>query len=102
MSYHNSMRLLTLLLCLPLISQACEPPRDANGRIKRSRTVIADFQRANPCPSTGARRGACRGWVVDHVVPLCACGLDRADNLAWQTVADAKKKDRWERKVCKG
>jgi len=36
------------------------------------------------------------GWVVDHIFALCKGGLDSADNMQWQTVAAAKKKDRIE------
>jgi hypothetical protein len=67
----------------------------------RSRVARAEFHRAHPCPSTGATRGACPGHVVDHVTPLCAGGPDHPANMQWQTVADAKTKDRGERRLCK-
>ena len=54
----------------------------------RSRTERAAFVRENPCPSTGLRRGACAGWQVDHIVPLCAGGLDRRENMQWIAVDD--------------
>lgn len=54
------------------------------------------FQRLHPCPSTGQISGACPGWVRDHVVPLCKGGPDTVENLQWQTVEDAKAKDKWE------
>lgn len=62
----------------------------------RSRAVTSAFQRLHPCPSTGLKRGACPGWVKDHVIPLACGGPDAVANLSWQTVADAKAKDRWE------
>jgi hypothetical protein len=34
--------------------------------------------------------------VVDHVVPLKRGGLDAPSNMQWQTIADAKAKDRIE------
>ena len=40
------------------------------------------------------------GYVVDHIVPLCAGGADAVYNMQWQTVEDAKVKDRDERKMC--
>lgn len=86
--YMNKIALVLLVLCVA--SQATE----------RSRSARADFQRANPCPSTGERRGACPGYVVDHVKALACGGLDRPENMAWQTIADAKEKDKWERKEC--
>jgi hypothetical protein len=68
---------------------------------KRSRAVRAEFHRANPCPATGKTRGACPGHVVDHIEPLCAGGADAARNMQWQTVAEAKAKDREEVKACR-
>lgn len=62
----------------------------------RSAAELLAFKRANPCPSTGLRRGACPGWVVDHRVGLCVGGEDKAYNLRWQSVVAAKAKDRWE------
>ncbi len=70
-------------------------------RIARSRQEVTAFKRANPCPSTGLRRGACPGYVVDHVWPLCAGGPDRLENMQWQTVPDAKRKDIGERRQCR-
>jgi len=67
----------------------------------RSTAAKHEFQRAHPCPSTGERRGRCPGYIVDHMQPLCAGGPDRPDNMQWQTVADAKAKDRIERRQCR-
>jgi hypothetical protein len=39
--------------------------------------------------------------VIDHVNPLCAGGPDHPSNMQWQTVADAKIKDRAERRMCR-
>jgi len=30
------------------------------------------------------------GYVVDHVVPLCAGGADAPSNMQWQSVEEAK------------
>lgn len=65
-----------------------------------SNTQRAKFKHAQPCPSNGKATGACPGWVIDHVVPLCAGGADRPDNMQWQTTADAKLKDKLERLQC--
>jgi hypothetical protein len=62
----------------------------------------AAFTKAHPCPSTGKSRGACPGYVVDHVKPLCAGGRDHPSNMQWQTREEAKVKDREERKMCAG
>lgn len=67
----------------------------------RSRAARAEFQRSNPCPASGGSRGPCPGYVVDHVMPLCAGGADHPRNMQWQTVADGKRKDRSEIKLCR-
>ena len=68
---------------------------------ERSAAERAAFMRENPCPATGKPRGKCPGWVVDHIVPLCADGPDNPDNMQWQTIAAAKTKDRDERRQCR-
>lgn len=83
-----------------LVALALLLPAAAEAKTHRSPAQVAAFKRANPCPSTGARRGSCPGYVVDHVKPLCAGGPDHPSNMQWQTVADAREKDRWERRVC--
>jgi len=68
---------------------------------RRDLVARATFVKKNPCPSTGKPRGACPGWVVDHVIAIACGGADLPVNMQWQTVEDAKAKDRWERKGCK-
>lgn len=68
--------------------------RDARGRIKRSAHAKDDFMRQTGHP---------HGWpghVVDHVKPLACGGADDPSNMQWQTTADAKAKDKVERKGC--
>jgi len=72
------------------------PQRDARGRIKRSAKARAQFMRMHPCPSTGRHRGPCPGYVIDHIVALKRGGADRPGNMQWQTVQEAKEKDRYE------
>ena len=83
----------TILLTLVLITDG--------GAAERSRAARAAFLRAHPCPATGLSTGACPGWVVDHVTPLCAGGADAPTNMQWQTAADAKRKDVDERRLCR-
>lgn len=64
----------------------------------RDRNAVYAFRTAHPCPSTGQKHGACRGYVVDHIVSLYCNGPDKPSNMQWQTVADAKAKDRIELK----
>lgn len=84
------------LLCLALVFAL---PADA--LIKRSQSAKVEFKYENPCPATGARKGPCKGYIIDHVKPLACGGADRPENMQWQTVDDAKDKDKWERKGCK-
>lgn len=83
---------LLLLLAIGVHATAGEP---------RSASALLAFKRANPCPSTGERRGACPGHVIDHVVPLCAGGEDHPRNMQWQTITAAKRKDVEERRQCR-
>ena len=73
----------------------------ADASTHRSSAVKAEFQRQNPCPSTGKTRGACKGYVKDHIKALACGGLDMPINLQWQTVEESKAKGKWERKGCK-
>lgn len=80
------------------------PKRDINGDIVRSQTVLKNFQKLHPCPSTGLPTGACPGWAKDHVVSLACGGCDAVFNLQWlpddqKSTSDPHAKDRWERKV---
>jgi hypothetical protein len=65
-----------------------------------STSVKREFQLTHPCPATGRTSGACPGYVKDHVVPLACGGPDAVSNLQWQTIRDAKAKDKWEPKDC--
>jgi hypothetical protein len=38
--------------------------------------------------------------VIDHIEPLACGGADSPANMQWQTVAEAKQKDKWERQGC--
>ena len=73
-------------------------PADAS--TKRSQSAKVEFKQQQPCPATGASKGPCKGYVIDHVHPLACGGADATSNMQWQTTADAKVKDKWERKSC--
>lgn len=95
-----------LLLTLPSPLEARQEakavgvPRDANGRIARSQAAVKAFRRLNPCPSTGERYGRCPNHIIDHVRALACGGPDTPANMQWQTIEEAKAKDKWERKGC--
>jgi hypothetical protein len=104
------MKLLVALLAISTTAIAAdprycgEPLRTEAGAIKRSSSVLTQFKRLHPCPSTGKTTGACPGWAIDHVIPLASCGCDAVLNLQWlpnsiKSAAGVDAKDRWERKV---
>ncbi len=82
-----------------LIANAVVLP--ASAKEHRSQEVTREFQREQPCPLTGARRGRRPGYVRDHIVPLACGGPDAVANMQWQTVAAAKARDHWERGGCR-
>jgi hypothetical protein len=84
---------------LVLIANPAEPAERT--RAHRSESARHEFKQDNPCPSTGETHGACPGYVIDHIKPLACGGDDSPDNMQWQTVEEAKAKDKWERKDCR-
>jgi hypothetical protein len=90
-------RRLCIALCLALIGASTV----ADARIHRSAEARMQFKRSHPCPATGERRGACPGYIIDHIEPLCAGGHDHPSNMQWQTTADAKAKDVIELRHCR-
>lgn len=66
----------------------------------RSYSAKAAFARTQACPSTGQNRLPCPGYVIDHVKALACGGADAPSNMQWQTIAEGKAKDKWERKGC--
>ena len=71
-------------------------PRDRHGRITCSAETKHACKKSHPCPSTGKPKGACPGYVIDHIQALKHGGRDAPDNMQWQTVQKAKIKDRME------
>jgi hypothetical protein len=67
-----------------------------DARIKRGRVATDAFKRSHPCPATGKSRGACPGYVIEHVIALKRGGSDAPGNMQWQTVQAAKAKDKVE------
>ena len=90
------MRLLCVALTCIVASvgaRAAESARPSNAEIL--------FRLENPCPATGMRQGACKGYVVDRVIPILCGGEEDPANMRWQTLAEAKEKDRWEKIGCR-
>lgn len=87
-----------VIVCVAVIAAMSVP---AMARIERSAAEVMAFKRHNPCPANGERRGACPGYVIDHIQALACGGADATSNMQWQTVAEGKAKDKWERRECR-
>jgi hypothetical protein len=64
--------------------------RDSHGRISRNQSAKHEFMRM-----TGYPHGR-TGYVVDHIIPLKRGGCDCPSNMQWQTIDEAKAKDKVE------
>ncbi|HWW86286.1 MAG TPA: HNH endonuclease signature motif containing protein [Vicinamibacterales bacterium] len=76
-------------------SRANAQPRDAKGRFIRSAEAKRAFETQSGYPHGRP------GYVVDHVKPLACGGADAPSNMQWQTIAEGKAKDKWERVGCR-
>jgi hypothetical protein len=83
----------TLAFCILLLVPA-------SAKEHRSASVKREFELTHACPSTGLTSGACPGYVKDHIVPLVCGGPDAPSNMQWQTIREARAKDKWETKGC--
>jgi 5-methylcytosine-specific restriction endonuclease McrA len=92
----------TVILAFLLVSSIAHPKsinycstceRDKHGHIKRNPVAKKAFRLEHPCPSTGHYKGHCKGYVVDHIVPLKRGGKDAPSNMQWQTKEDSRTKD---------
>jgi hypothetical protein len=96
-SRHHARIVSGFLIGNPSLRSVRRSASSAAARLSSRRPAVA---REHPCPSTGRTSGACPGYRKDHIKALACGGPDAVWNLQWQTVADARAKDRWERKVC--
>ena len=64
--------------------------RDSKGKIARSYKAKKAFM-----VQTGFPDGR-EGYVVDHITPLYRGGKDSPENMQWQTIEEAKEKDKTE------
>jgi hypothetical protein len=69
--------------------------RSANGKIARSEAAKQSFETQSGYPHGRP------GYVVDHIKPLACGGADTPSNMQWQTIAEAKAKDKTERAGCR-
>ena len=76
---------------------SCQPVQAEQHRSQKAKVI---FKYSHTCPSTGRNKGSCPGYIIDHIKPLACGGPDDALNMQWQTKAEAKAKDKWERVGC--
>jgi hypothetical protein len=95
-SQSNSYRVTTPRAQAPRTKTPSYVQRDSNGRIKRSLEAKHEFKNEHPCPATGKSYGSCPGYVIDHVTALKRGGADAPSNMQWQTIEEAKLKDKIE------
>jgi hypothetical protein len=84
----------TALLIAAVFAVCVVLPGSASAKEHRSTSVKREFQLTHPCPATGRTSGACPGYVKDHIKALKCGGLDTVSNMQWQTIRDAKAKDK--------
>ena len=75
----------------PVYYDGAHYPRQSG---ERSSTAKSAFMRQSGFPDGRP------GYVVDHIIPLACGGADMPYNMQWQTVAEAKTKDKVERRNC--
>jgi hypothetical protein len=88
-------KLFIIALCAALNAQA------ASTDSIRKPSTVREFRKLNACPTTGKVQTTCPGYVIDHIIPLCAGGPDDVSNMMWQTQAASYKKDVMERAICR-
>jgi hypothetical protein len=63
----------------------------------RSSSARSTFAATHACPATHKYKLPCPGYVIDHIISLDCGGRDAPSNMQWQTIAEGKAKDKWER-----
>jgi 5-methylcytosine-specific restriction endonuclease McrA len=87
--------LILVAVASPVVSYGVYQANDKS-YLKRSATVKRHFKQQTICPTTGTYTQKCVGYVVDHIIPLKCHGKDAIENLQYQTVQEAKVKDKYE------
>lgn len=82
-----------MLLLLMLSLQLASPP--SMTPVQRHHAEVRAFMVQSGYPHGRA------GYVVDHILPLCAGGPDVRTNMQWQERAASYQKDRYERALCR-
>lgn len=93
-------KLLATLLLL-FVALATARATSISNSAARDPAQVRAFRHDHPCPATHQTTGACTGWVVDHVIPLCLGGVDEPRNMQWQSTVDGLAKDKLEWEACR-
>jgi hypothetical protein len=85
--------LIVALLCVSVMQTiaADGPPKSAAARSAAARRAFMK--------QTGYPKGR-PGYVIDHIIPLCAGGRDAAVNMQWEEARESYVKDKYERALC--
>ena len=76
-------------------------PALAHASLARSVAEIHKFQATAICPATGkVGVQSCKGYKIDHGIPICMGGADKAYNMRYQDTATAALKDADEKRIC--
>lgn len=67
----------------------------------RDQKQVRLFRATHICPVTNTLTTHCPGYVVDHIIPLCAGGPDHPSNMQYQELRESYIKDIQERKQCR-
>lgn len=67
----SGLRALIAVACLWMAAAVAQP-------IQRDRGEVRAFRAESPCPATDQVKGACPGWHVDHIIPLCAGAMKKS------------------------
>lgn len=87
-------------LLLLIVALATARAASISTSATRDPAQVRAFRHDHACPSTHEISGACPGYVVDHIIPLCLGGVDEPRNMQWQSRADALAKDKLEWEAC--
>lgn len=95
---NKSMKKLRLFAVVALVGIAYFASTPAHARDPKQAAL---FKRTHLCPSTHKTTGPCTGYVINHIKPLCAGGLDSPVNMAWQEYKASLASDIKERALCR-
>ena len=96
--HHRFSNTFAFVAALTAAGAACAAAAPADSRSFKAEVL---FRLQNPCPATGDTHGECRGYVIDRIVPVVCGGAEEPTNMQWQTLAQAREKDRWEKIGCR-